>query len=125
MRFTFCTIALAVALLTGSCALLGPRGPGHGYRLERNADKAKGYDLYFGEKRLGSAGQYSVSPSGRYAMFDDTGKLRLFDSNSGAIRDVTDGTFAVPWTFAWDEAAGVVDVTYYQSHDPSKISLRR
>jgi len=145
MRPTLCITALAAALLTTSCA---SKGPGHGYRLVRVSGKSQGSetdssrnltnlfglvgsggskttDLYSGDQRLGGAGQYSISPSGRFAMFDDAGKLRLFDRNSGQIRDVTDGTFAVPWTFTWDEAAGVVEVTYFQGHDPSKISLRR
>src|SRR5262245_14138568 len=109
MRLILCISALATALFAASCA---SSGPGHGYRVVHVSAKGqdsedsgrslknlygltgsgsgenKLTDLYSGSQRLGSVSQYSISPSGRYAMFDDAGKLRLFDRNSGRIHDV-------------------------------------
>jgi hypothetical protein len=82
-------------------------------------------DLYCDARRLGTVGQYSISPSGRFALFEDTGRLLLFDRESGQTRDVTDGGFAIPKSFAWSEGIGVVEVVYYDSHSPSRIELRR
>ena len=83
------------------------------------------HDLFYGSRRLGEVGQWSISPSGRFALFEDKGKLLLFDRDLGQTRDVTDGSFAVPKTFAWSERGAVVEVTYYERHSPSRIDLRK
>jgi hypothetical protein len=56
-------------------------------------------------------------------LFEDTGKLLLFDSQTQKIREVTDGSFAIPRDITWSEAAGAVDIVYYERHAPSHISL--
>jgi hypothetical protein len=91
--------------------------------------------LYFREQELCqcSYGDFSVSPSARYALFKDgpTGKLRLIDTTTGRIDDVTTKYIGSPKTFNWDEAAGVVVVAFYQGLDhrypdvgPLSVSLR-
>jgi hypothetical protein len=82
-------------------------------------------DLYYGSRRLGTVGQWSISPSGRFALYEDEGRLLLFDRQLGQTREVTDGTFAIPASFAWRESADVVEVAYYENHAPSTIELRR
>lgn len=81
-------------------------------------------DLYYGRRRLGTIGQYSISPSGRFALYEATGRLLLFDRESRQIRDVTDGVFAVPKSFVWQESTGVVLVYYFGNHAPSLIRLQ-
>lgn len=107
---------------------------GHGYRIvhrtvdmrgvERAFEATAHYsDLYYFRQRLGEVGTYSISPSGRFALFEDTGRLMLFNRQARQTRVVTDGTFAVPREFAWDESGGIVNVTYYDKHTPSRIKL--
>jgi hypothetical protein len=91
--------------------------------------------LYFREQELCqcSYGSFSVSPSARYALFHDgpTGKLRLIDTSTGRIDDVTTKSVGIPKTFDWNEAAGVVVVAFYQGlnngHpgvEPLSVTLR-
>jgi hypothetical protein len=80
-------------------------------------------DLYCGLRRLGRVGECDISPSGRYAAFEDDGALRLFDKQTGRIHDITDGEFAIPSRFDWDESAGVLEIEYYERHGPSTIRL--
>ena len=81
-------------------------------------------DLYYQQQRLGTVGQYSISPSGRFGLFEDVGKLMLFDRQTRQLCDVTDGSFALPRSFTWSEPA-VVEVVYYEKHAPSRITLER
>ncbi len=126
---------LAALLALSLCSCAGTRLR-HGYRLvHRTVDmrnvpgafeaEAHYQDLYCGSKKLGEAGEYSISPSGWFALFTDRGRLLLFDKESSQTRDVTDGSFAIPSGFAWDEAGDTVDVAYYEKHAPSKIRLRK
>ena len=126
----FCAFLL-LGLLACSCS---SQRLGHGYRLvSRTVDMrnvtgafeglAHYTDLYCGARRLGTVGQYSVSPSGRFALFEDNGRLLLFDRELGQTRQVTDGSFAIPKSFAWSESAGVVEVAYYEGHAPSRIRV--
>jgi hypothetical protein len=109
---------------------------GHGYRLvQRQQDTSSdpnGFeavahyaDLYYGLRKLGTPGQFSISPSGRYAGFEEEGRLLLFDRQSRAITDVTDGAFAIPRTFDWNEPAAFLEIDYYEDHAPSSIELPR
>jgi hypothetical protein len=105
---------------------------GHGYRLVHvtvinppGAFEALAHydDLYYGLRKLGRVGECDISPSGRYAAFEDDGTLRLFDKRSGRIHDITDGEFAIPSRFDWDESAGVLRINYYERHAPSRVAL--
>ena len=82
-------------------------------------------DLYYRSHRIGTVGEYAISPSGRYALFQDDGRTLLFDRTSQQTRDVTDGQFAIAKSFAWSEDSGVVQVEYYDGHSPSKIEVLR
>ena len=79
--------------------------------------------LYFKKLELGRVGQLSISPSGRFALFESVGRLLLFDAEHRNMRDVTDGEFAVPKLLKWDEKRKIVTVTYYEDHSPSTINL--
>ncbi len=128
----FCTAILA--MLLWGCASPSDR-LGQGYRIVHRSKDMRGVpgafealthysDLYYREQRLGTIGQYSISPSGRFALFEDTGKLMLFDRQRRKIREVTDG-FAIPRSFTWSESAGFVDIVYYERDTPSHIALGR
>ena len=126
---------VAVLLALCSCST-GSRSLGHGYRIvPRTVDMshvpdafeglAHYTDLYYRSHPLGTVGDYSISPSGRFALFQDDGKTLLFDCISRQTRDVTDGSFAIAKSFAWSEDSGVVEVEYYDGHSPSRIEVLR
>ena len=134
--------ALVVALLSCSCGSVPqPKETvsksmilEHGYRVERRTEnvgatpgsfeKVAHYrDLYFETNRLGTGGQYAISPSGRFALFEDKGRLLLFVRETGTTRDVTDGTFAIPKSVVWNERGNSVEVVYYSDHEPIVIGL--
>ena len=81
--------------------------------------------LQFKDRELGRVGQRSVSPSGRYALFESAGKLLLFDAKDQSLRNVTDGAFAIPKLVKCDEKRETVTVTYYENHAPSAIGLSK
>ena len=85
--------------------------------------------LFYKSRELARIGFLSISPSGRYALFEsfegDTTRLRLFDTRRQTPLDVTDGEFAIPRTVNWDEQVDRAVVTYYESHDPSTIVLSK
>jgi len=124
-----------LVLVIGVCSCsTDSRTLGHGYRIVPRAvdmsrvpnafeGLAHYTDLYYRSHRLGTVGEYSISPSGRYAIFQDDGKTLLFDRSSGETRDVTDGSVAIAKSFAWSESAGTVGVQYYDGHSPSKIEI--
>jgi len=112
---------------------------GHGYRWVYRKHMEGGeegafegiahyHDLYYRSRLLakGVGYSYSISPSGRFALFVDygnIGRVMLFDRQTGEARNVTDGTFVVPRDFAWSEKAGVAHVSYYERQTSSRIIL--
>lgn len=126
---TFAAVMLAIC----SCSTES-RSLGDGYRIvPRTVDVshvsgafeglAHYNDLYYRSHRLGTVGEYSISPSGRFALFQDDGKTLLFDRMTRQTRDVTDGSFAVAKSFAWSENAGVAQIEYYDGHSPRTIEV--
>lgn len=126
---TFVVLVLAMS----SCST-GSRSIGRGHRIvPRTVDMshvpdafeglAHCADLYCRSCRLGSVGAYSISPSGRFALFQDDGRTLLFDRTTRQTLDVTDGRFAIAKSFAWSETSGMVQVEYYDGHSPSRIKL--
>lgn len=130
VRTTAWLVALAtLSLVVAGCA---SQDLGHGYRLVHvtvlnppGAFEALAHykDLYHGLRRLGRVGECDISPSGRYAAFEDDGTHRLFDKRTSRIHDITDGEFAIPSRFDWDESAGALEIEYYEHHVPSTIRL--
>jgi WD40 repeat protein len=124
--------SLVLAISTSVVAGCASQDLGHGYRLIHVtvinppvAFEALAHydDLYYGLRKLGRVGEYDISPSGRYAAFEDDGTIRLFDRQSRRIHNITDGEFAVPSRFDWDESAGVLKISYYERPAPSRIAL--
>ena len=132
MLRTLAPVCLRLALLVAACACFSCHPESTQYRLERRSEPSSGFEgrrhwqeLYFGDLRLGAVGQYSISPSGRFAAFEETGRLLLFDRESRETVDITDGDFALPKSFQWREGTGTLRVEYYpdSSHEASTIKL--
>jgi hypothetical protein len=77
--------------------------------------------LYFHKKKLCvcSGGEFSISPSKRYVMYQDgpTGKLSIFNSLTGRVTDIRKKYLGRPKEFAWNEKQGLVVVTFHQGLD--------
>ena len=105
---------------------------GHGFKVVRKRVRSESsferyayYDfLRYRGRDLGEVGEVSVSPGGRYVLFEQDGKLMLFDATSNTLTDVTGGPFAVPKKIEWDEPQGFVLVTYPERTEPKRISLQ-
>lgn len=125
MRITF--FALAVMLLfLGACAT--------GSRVERTTDLGFGFRrvtmaepsqspfestghfeyLYFQDRRLCQVGACSISPSGRYAIYQDgpSGNLFLFSPKDGSPIQLAEQFVALVDTFDWHEEARIVSVRF-------------
>lgn len=123
-----------------------PQKLAHGYRLVRvgvdlsectNCFEGVAHytDLYDGKRKLSRVGEFSISPSGAYAAWEDSsekaikseGLILLYERKSRTVRDITVRPFALPSDFSWDEAKGTLKIEYYedngQKHEPSLISL--
>lgn len=71
--------------------------------------------LYSGDQRLCSLGTFSVSPSGRYAIFQDdyrSGNLFLYRRADGRQTQLTTRFVALVSNFEWNEDEGWVQVTF-------------
>ena len=90
-------------------------------------------DLYHGQQRLGTAiFFYSISPSGRFALFEnyETHQLTLFDQKTNRVREVADDTYKIPrrskrgvGVVKWHESAEVADVFYVGKIASSHLNL--
>lgn len=87
--------------------------------------------LYDGETKISRVNEADISPSGKYAVFEYDGKIVLYDGDKKSLRNITDGSFALPKEFKWDESKTQLVITYqndnpnpiYNGHPDSKISL--
>ena len=74
--------------------------------------------LYFRDRLLCqcSSGDYSIAPTGEYALFQDgpSGKLLLFNVSRESIKEIISTYIGSPQHFTWDAAKNVVTVTFYQ-----------
>ncbi len=74
---------------------------------------------------LGAVDFVSVSPSGAQALFERDGKLLLFATGPGNLRDVTPDPWSPPVAARWDEAAGVVEVDLEDGRPALRLELTR
>ena len=72
--------------------------------------------LYEGDTQISRVYSESLSPSGNYTAFEDDGKIMLYIRGSGNLKEITDGQFAVPESFIWDEPQSQLTITYYNDN---------
>ncbi len=72
--------------------------------------------LYDNTTKVSRVGEIDISSSGTYAAFEDDGKIMLYKRGSGQLKDVTDGKFAIPETFKWNEEKSQLVITYYNDN---------
>lgn len=81
--------------------------------------------LYFHDRNLCQCGpgDFSISPSKRYAIFKDgsTGNLFLFDAQIAYAEKITQEYIGIPQTYTWNESKGSIIVEFYkESHNKSQ-----
>jgi len=129
------SLILAIILLTFQACTFDSRDLGHGYSVKtKSYPVVGGFEslmhhkyIYFKGKEIGQVGQHSISPSGRFLIFEEVGRLILFDAKSEDLKNVTDGKFALPRNVNWKEKEKFAIVSYYKGkdelHKPSTINL--
>jgi hypothetical protein len=128
-------LILALVLLIFQACTSDSRDLGHGYSVKtKSYPVVGGFEslmhhkyIYFKGEEIGQVGQHSISPSGRFLIFEEVGRLMLFDAKSKSLKDVTDGKFALPRDVNWKETEKLAIVSYYEGkdelHKPSTINL--
>ncbi len=136
MKTTIFTLAVVQLLLSG-CAT-SPRverttALGHGFRRVVMAEPSQSSFesighfeyLYFGDRRLCQVGACSVSPSGRYAAYQDgpSGNLFLFRSADGRTTQLTSQAVALVDTFDWHEDVRNVEAHFASANGAQTFAL--
>jgi len=82
--------------------------------------------LYFRDRRLCQLGECSVSPSGRFAVYQDgpSGCLFLFRRADGSQTQLTTQFVALVDGFDWQEDAGAVEARFASGHGVQRFALR-
>ena len=68
----------------------------------------------------------SISPSGRFAIYQDgpSGKLFLFRRADEKITELTPTFIGVAYPFVWHEDQGTVEARFEKRHSPMTFSLQ-
>ena len=82
--------------------------------------------LYFGDRRLSQVGAYSISPSGRYAAYQDapSGDLFLFRSSDRKRIQLSRQCGAPVDVFQWHEEQNSVEALFSGGHGTRAFALR-
>jgi len=98
------------------------RNLGSGFRIETRAEpRSSSFEsvghfeyLFYGERKLCQVGQYSVDPSGKFAIYQDaaSGILFLFRRADQRVFRLTPKPVGFPGTFLWYERGGTVEVRF-------------
>jgi hypothetical protein len=130
VTFVAGVVLLVFVGVVTSCALK-QEDLGHGYytaiRRQQSSSAFERYSyeklLYLGGRRLGPVGFVSISPSGRFALYEGDGRLLLFDKGTGKTSDVTAPPVSVPKYARWDEVGAVVTVEYFEDRKADQVHL--
>jgi hypothetical protein len=133
---------LAVPIVFGACKSGPPKKPvveqttdlGFGFRRVVMAEPVKrGFEsighfeyLYYGHQRLCQIGACSISPSGRYAIYQDgpSGELFLFRREEGRLSRLTTRFFGLAETFTWREEANSVEADFGSGQGVARFGLK-
>jgi len=83
--------------------------------------------LYFRSRQICQLGECSVSPSGRYAIYQDgpSGDLYLFNPQEGSSIQLAQSLPALVDRFEWDEETGFVEVRLVNGTASQRFRLLR
>jgi hypothetical protein len=82
--------------------------------------------LYFRDHRLCHLGQYSISPSGKFAVYHDgpSGCLFLFCSADGKQTQLTSQFVALVDRFEWHEDINAMEARFASGHGVQRFVLQ-
>jgi hypothetical protein len=133
---------LAVPIVFGACKSGRPTKPvvehttdlGFGFRRVVVAEPVKGgfesvghfEYLYYGSQQLCRVGACSISPSGRYAIYQDgpSGELFLFRREEEKVTRLTTHFIGLAKSFTWREEANSVEANFGEGHGAEGFGLR-
>jgi hypothetical protein len=99
---------------------------GSGFRELRGSENGNSIRyLYKGERKLGQLGNYSISPSGSYAAFQDTpaGNLYLYRAYDQSMEQLTKEFIAPARKYTWNETLEILEVTFNGKTKPHSFAL--
>ena len=141
MKRIMCAM-LAVPIVFGACKSGPPKKPvveqtidlGFGFRRVVIAEPVKvGFEsighfeyLYYGDRRLCQVGACSISPSGKYAIYQDgpSGELFLFRREEGRVSRLTTHFVGRVKSFTWREEGNSVEADFGEGHGVERFGLR-
>lgn len=129
---------VAIAFLLAACAttskLEHTTDLGFGFRRvvlavpSRSSFESTGHIeyLYFGDRQLCALGECSISPSGRFAFYQDgpSGCLFMFRRADRKVTRLTSQFVALVDQFEWHEDVGAVEVRFASGHRVQRFSLQ-
>jgi hypothetical protein len=82
--------------------------------------------LYYGNQRLCQVGACSISPSGKYAIYQDgpSGELFLFRREEGKLTRLTTRFIGRAKSFEWHEEANNVEAKFVEGQRVERFGLR-
>ncbi len=135
MRFVVlaATFSLLPVIAFAQFGVEDTRNLGFGFRYETHAEPTnssfesithQAY-LYYGDRKLCNVGEYSIAPSGRFAIYQDgpSGTLFLFRRADGKIFQLTPKSIGFPETFVWHERVHTVEVHLEHIKTPAIFQL--
>jgi hypothetical protein len=82
--------------------------------------------LYYGDRRLCQVGACSISPFGRYAIYQDgpSGELFLFRREEEKVTRLTTHFIGLAKSFTWREETNSVEVNFGEGQGVKRFGLR-
>ena len=99
---------------------------GYGYQEVRTTETDGEFRyLYFGDRKLGKLGNYSISPSGNYAVFQDTpdGNLYLFRAIDKTMEQLTKEFIDQASKYKWNEKLEIVEIKFSSVKETQSFAL--
>jgi hypothetical protein len=133
---------LAVPIVFGACKSGRPTKPlverttdlGFGFRRVVMVKPVKGgfesighfEYLYYGNQQLCQVGACSISPSGKYAIYQDgpSGELFLFRRGEEKLTRLTTHFIGLAESFTWREEANFVEANFGSAHGVERFGLK-
>lgn len=81
--------------------------------------------LFYGKNKLGQIGNYSISPSGHYAAFQDApaGNIYLYRVDDNHIEQLTRDFIAPTRQYSWDETLEILRVEFTNNAKPMSFAI--
>lgn len=123
--------SLLLLFLTGS--LMASETPGvesvnlgSGFFVKKTStNKEQVRHLYYGENKLGQIRNYSISPSGHYAAYQDepAGHIYLYRTDDNHTEQLTREFIAPTRQYTWNETLEIVRIEFTNNTKPLSFAI--